>query len=134
MQPHTLRILSPWETFTIGPSEPAETWNGRDWRLRSPLAFALDGIVRVIPSGFVSDGKSIPFWYRWRFRQLGEGIRGAVIHDWIYRTPSVCISRTVADWIFAEAQRLDCVGHHEIGVQWIAVRTGGWFSYRKRVV
>jgi len=129
---HQLEILSPWEEFAIAPAAPAADWNGRDWRILNDLAFRLDGHLYVIPAGFVTDGKSIPFWYRWRFRQLGEGLRAAIIHDWIYRAASVQIPRQVADWCFLEGQKIDRASHYESWLQYVAVRTGGWASYQKR--
>lgn len=44
----------------------------------------------VVPTGFVTDGASIPWFMRWRFSPTGKGFGAAIVHDY-------CITLT-GDW------------------------------------
>ena len=125
-------ILSPWEHFAMRPAADRAVWDGKEWRLTTPLTFRWRGKLYTVPAGCTFDGKSIPKWYRWRFERYDQGVRGAAIHDWIYRTPEVAISRKDADLIFRLAQREDFVGQYTRRVQWRGVQIGGRPSYRQR--
>jgi len=96
--------------------------------------FSSYGVV-VIPTGFLSDGASIPriFWNI--FSPFGLYLKAALIHDFLYSKDSDEIfkcDRSTADLIFKEAM-------FNLGIGWVkretiyrAVRLGGWMSYKKK--
>jgi hypothetical protein len=91
------------------------------------------GVV-VIPTGFLSDGASIPRIFWSIFSPFGLYLKAALIHDFLYSKDSDELfpcDRATADLIFKEAM-------FNLGIGWIkretiyrAVRLGGWMSYKK---
>lgn len=76
-----------------------------------------------IKAGFITDGGSIPWWYRWRLSPTGAYLIAYLAHDGIYATEA--LSRSDADWILLELIE-------ELGGNWgirnevyVAVRWGG---------
>jgi len=97
------------------------------FRFRSPL-----GIITV-PSGFVTDGASVPriFWNI--FSPFGSYFRAAVIHDYLYSPLNAKFNRKQSDGIFLDGMR-------ELGVGWLkrkmiyrAVRMFGMRSFKSPV-
>jgi len=126
-------FLSGWRDFELGiPCDPKD-WDGREFRLGRYLAFAWKGKRYEVPAGFCTDGKSIPWWARVRYRVFDQGIRAAVVHDWIYRTATVPISREDADRIFMLAQEADYVTPRVYVPQWVGVVVGGEDKYAPRM-
>lgn len=44
----------------------------------------------MVPTGFITDGASIPFFLRWAFSATGKYFGAAIVHDW-------CIAE-LEDW------------------------------------
>jgi len=92
------------------------------------------GIVTV-PTGFITDGASVPqiFWNI--LSPFGEYFPAALLHDYLYSKYSdshFLVDRATADMLFKEAM-------FNLGVGWLkretiyrAVRIGGWRSWKKR--
>ncbi len=105
-----------------------------NWQLLAPLRFysaVLDREITV-PEGFVTDFASVPrlpfiYWF------AGDTVRkAAVIHDWLYRTAAVQVTRAEADAVFAEA--IEALGYWKARqwFMWAGVRVGGYWSYAPR--
>lgn len=61
---------------------PPTTWYKRaKWELLSEYT-SYNGNVNV-PTGFVTDGASIPWVFRWRFSPTGKYFGAAIVHDYI---------------------------------------------------
>jgi hypothetical protein len=90
----------------------------------------------VIPSGFYTDGASVPRLFWNIFSPFGSYFSAALVHDFLYSKDSTELfhiwDRKEADLIFLQAMK-------DIGVSWLtrrtiyrAVRLGGWMSYKKK--
>ncbi len=91
------------------------------------------GIITV-PTGFVTDGASIPriFWNI--LSPFGDYFPAALVHDFLYSRSSTgrfTVDRKTADLIFKEAM-------FNLGIGWLtretiyrAVRLGGWPAFKK---
>lgn len=89
----------------------------------------------TIPTGFRTDGASIPQAFHGIMGPFGEYFPAAIFHDWAYSTCSnykFPLDRKTADDIFKELM-------FNVGVPWLtreviynAVRLFGWRSYKKR--
>ena len=89
----------------------------------------------VVPSGFITDGASIPSLFWPIFAPYGSALRPAIVHDFLYRRQSLTyyahLDRAAADRIFLEAMT-DCgMWPLERRAIYRAVRLFGWRSYRK---
>jgi hypothetical protein len=107
---------------------------GDAWELREPFWFSWAGeghpmIHETVPFGFVTDGLSIPRFYRWRFSPTGRGFRAALAHDYLYRTGIV--PRDVADRVFRDGLAFCGVGAWERGLMWATLRVVGGVAYGK---
>jgi len=54
---------------------PRERWWQRD-------KFRIDEDYYDVKKGFITDGLSIPFGFRWLFPPLGRAFGAGVLHDW----------------------------------------------------
>lgn len=109
------------------------TWlpDGQNWKVFTPLIYrsALPGIVQpiTVPTGFVSDGASVPRPLWWFLPSWGTYSRAAVVHDFLCteldagRTTIVPDRRT-ADAIFFEAMVDEGTGMTMRWLMWAAVR------------
>jgi hypothetical protein len=103
-------------------------------QLLAPLTYRYGdapGATLTAPSGFISDGASIPrlLWV-WPGHPLeGEFLRASVLHDWMYRTGEA--SRAQADRLFFEALQADGVSPVRARVMYAGVRVGGWLAWRR---
>jgi len=89
----------------------------------------------TIPTGFITDGASIPKVFWSILYPFGPYFPAALVHDYLYSKASnqfFHVSRETADKIFKEAM-------FNIGIGWItretiyrAVRIGGRKSYKKQ--
>jgi len=102
-------------------------------RLVRPMTFAVRGMLFHVASGFETDFASIP---RLLWRVLppwGRYGRGAILHDYLYRTAKV--TRLEADRCFLEQMAADGVGRARRWVIYAGLRVGGWKAWnaiRKR--
>ena len=61
---------------------PAEKWYKRArWELVEDYTSVNEEIN--VPSGFITDGASIPFMFRWIFSPTGRYFGAAIVHDYI---------------------------------------------------
>jgi hypothetical protein len=90
----------------------------------------------TVPTGFITDGASVPRMFWPIFDPFGgEYFHAAIIHDYLYSRWSTAhfnCTRKNADLIFKEAM-------YNRGIPWStretifrAVRIGGWRSYKKK--
>ena len=94
------------------------------------------GVIKV-PSGFISDGASVPRPFWTIFSPFnGDYFEAALVHDFLYSKISdidhPTITRPEADEIFKEAMFNLGVGWLSRGAIYSAVRLGGWMSYKKK--
>lgn len=110
---------------------------GKYWELVAPLEVLLPeaaegpSAVRVRP-GFRTDGASIPRYLWWLIGHPMHApfVRGAVVHDFYYRTAT--IERAVADAILRAMLIEDGVSAIRAGVMYYAVRAFGGLHWRKQ--
>ena len=108
--------------------------DGKNWIVLHEFRYATKaGEVITVPAGFITDFASIPKFFR-RIAQpaTGKHRRAAVIHDWIYRTASVLISRKNADLIFSEIMEVDGTPSWKNTMLYQAVDKFGASSYVTR--
>lgn len=96
-----------------------------------PLAYETKALGRVVvPSGFASDGCSIP---RSLWRLVGHPftyayLREAILHDWLYRTQPC--GRLVADQVFeSELKKGGVVPYVRRKAIYLALRAFGWVAW-----
>lgn len=107
--------------------------NGGNWRLELPLVYrsAIAGLI-VVPAGFETDFASVP---RFLFTYLLTGNTAhaaAVIHDYLYRTPSEHFSRKTADAVMDEAMGVTGVPGWRRGLIHSGIRIGGSGAFKPR--
>jgi hypothetical protein len=92
------------------------------------------GIITV-PTGFVSDGASIPRVFWSIMGPQGPWFYAAIVHDYLYSKSSTgrfdC-DRWEADEIFLDAMKDLGVRWHQRFLIYRAVRLFGWASYKKK--
>lgn len=115
---------------------------GRTWRLIDPLRYEVghrgSGLWIEVPSGFITDGASVPPWARPWLAVWGTYGRAAVVHDYLYRRlrgrdpHEHALTRALADAVFFEAMRPLGTAYWLRWVLWAAVRVGGGSGARPR--
>lgn len=90
----------------------------------------------TVPTGFITDGASIPQLFWAILGPHGTYFPAAVIHDYLYNKAS---DGSFGDLTRAEADQIFLDAMESIGVSWLtrhtiyyAVRLFGWTSYKKR--
>lgn len=108
--------------------------NGRDWQVQHEIRYVTKlGRVIYIPAGFITDFASIPKFFRWLFQPAtGKHRRAAVVHDWIYRTPTEDYTKAAGDTIFLEIMELDGVEEWKQTMLYQAVANFGGSSFKAR--
>ena len=117
-------FVSPREDFDFKP-----LWGGLV-QLQGNL-FYIDRLIGpfYVPNNFQCDLASYKVVSKVLFDKLGDSMRPAVVHDWIYTTQPVDVSRADADRIFREALILEEVNPKVAWLQWAGVRAGGWVAW-----
>lgn len=84
------------------------------------------GIDSVIPTGFMSDGMSIPrFFWRWLSPKIAPlTISPSIVHDWLYY--SHVVSREDADLWYYRALIRNGFSKAKASVIYVAIRLCGW--------
>jgi hypothetical protein len=85
-----------------------------------------------VPAGFETDFASVPQLFWNILPPCGSYGKAAVIHDAIYRTATLPITRAEADAIFLEAMTFLGVGWFTRTIMYIGVRIFGASSYTPR--
>ncbi len=106
--------------------------DGRNWTLEEGLVYKTGGMTITAPKGMATDFASTPRFLWPFFPPFGRYNKAAVLHDYIYRTPSLDISRARADAIFLEAMTACRTPGWKRLVMYGAVRLFGRSSYRMR--
>ena len=78
----------------------------------------------TVPSGFVFDLASLPWWTGWALTKLGKHQRAAALHDWLYMNR--INSKRWADEQFRLAMIHDGVKPWRVWMAWSGVAVGGW--------
>lgn len=102
-------------------------------------SITVDGFDIDVPSGFVFDLASIPriMWVVPGFAPFELSTAAPLLHDFIYRHHGVLVrnglivSRATADRYFRLIMAEEGVGRIRRTLAWLAVRLGGWFSWRQ---
>lgn len=107
--------------------------SGRFFALADPLVAlcCVAGKWRkiTVPAGFITDFASIPPWAWIVATKLGPWNRPAILHDYLYF--SAIFDRKTADLLFLAAMRDRRVVRWRRKLMYIAVRIGGWPSWKR---
>ena len=102
---------------------PAEKWWKRaSWQLLEDYVSANTEVV--VPTGFITDGASIPFMFRWLFSPTGKYFGAAIVHDYILSTEQNWPKAN--DQFEKEMNALGVITWRE-DTMLIAVKCYGWF-------
>lgn len=101
-------------------------WSRTKWTLCEDLEYA--GLI--IPTGFVTDGASIPFFIRWFLPSTGDYFEASIIHDFL-------IHQSVG-WDDANDGFLLALKHYEINrplryTLYFGVKLNGYLRKVKRL-
>ena len=86
----------------------------------------------VIPKGFETDFASVPRLLHVLLPRMGRYTVASVVHDYIYRTPSLGYTRYEADNIFLKQMETDNVGFFNRNMLYAGVRAGGMHAWLKQ--
>jgi hypothetical protein len=96
-----------------------------------PIAYDHCEMLVVVPPKFLSDGFSIPKFFRGFFGKAPSYIGAAILHDWLYKKrPNKKITRKAADKLFLYWMKAYGVGSMRRRLIYWAVRTGARKSWR----
>lgn len=107
--------------------------DGRNWVVYEPFTYISPRITITIPKGFETDFASIPrILWRWMPPTDWRIGKPSIIHDFIYRNPSILFTRQEADSELREA--MHCVGASlfDRNAVYYAVRGFGGHSFQPR--
>lgn len=108
--------------------------DGRNWKVLVGFRFLSSELNReiLIPPGFETDFASVPRFF-WRlFPPTGRYGKAAVVHDYLYRTPTFPVSKAQADLVFREGMETLGVDAFTVTVLYNAVRFFGGGSFKPR--
>ena len=112
--------------------------NGDPFELSRELRYtdAKERIDLTIPAGFRTDLASIPRPFRNIISKVGRHMRGAVVHDYLYRHRLhsgdwcwLAVPKKKADRIFKRIMEHDEVAGWKVWMMYNAVRFGGGWAY-----
>jgi len=83
--------------------------------------------VYIVPSGFVFDLASLPWWIGFALKKLGRHQRAACLHDWLYANQ--INGKRWADKQFRLAMDEDNTKGWRKWTAWTGVACGGWFAW-----
>jgi hypothetical protein len=107
--------------------------DGHVWPLRHPFPFHYEFDGRhfdgIVPAEFPTDFHSIPriLWVIFHPNEFGQA---AVIHDYLYRTKGLGVSRAFADEIYLAALTKCGASEAKRKLMYHGVRVFGWFSFK----
>lgn len=101
----------------------------RTWVLLTDWEGRVNGWAGRIPAGFLFDLASIPkpLWVLLGPHELS--VLAPLVHDWVYRTHPLGMTRSEADRLFLLAMTDEGVGRFRRRAAWLAVRLFGWFAW-----
>ena len=105
----------------------AQLW--RTWVTIGVTSFTFDGVVYIIPEGFLTDFSSVPRVFRWLISPNGQPHQlAAVLHDYLYSSGAV--TRPAADRAFKQAALAAGSPAWRAALMYWAIRVGGWPAWR----
>jgi len=115
--------------------------SGKTFKLLNPFTYRwayreddLDFVFTfVVPRWFETDFASIPRFARVLIPKLGRHNKAAVIHDYIYQSDRLLISRKKADQCFLAGMTDLGVAKWKRTLMYWAVRIGGFFAWTKPI-
>lgn len=97
--------------------------------IQSTLVWRTDMLGDVnVPSGFVNNLASIPWFVMWLFDKLGKHQRGAVLHDYLYRRQK--FTKRYSDKQFNLAMEQDGVARWRRNLIIGGLAVGGWVAWK----
>lgn len=107
--------------------------DGGTWALLQGFTYChRDHICYHVPAGFETDFASIPRLFWNLLPPTGTYGKAAVIHDFLYRTPTVPVTRAEADQVFRDAMKDLGVSSFTRTLMWSAVRSFGSRAFKAR--
>jgi hypothetical protein len=117
----------------------------RQWQLTKDWKYDINGIMYVIPKGFVFDGASIPKFFRTWLSPVGVLMMGGLVHDYAYKYKTILkankkdtigpITQKHSDQLFKDIN-ISVNGFRILNyIGYAALRLGGYFAWsghRKR--
>lgn len=99
--------------------------------------FMLLETIRVqgiaVPKGFITDLASIPFFLQWLISRIHKTTNtAALLHDYIYQTREIKITRKEADTLFLQEMNSQNTPGWKSFLMFWGVRLFGWTKYKKR--
>lgn len=103
-----------------------ETCDGLWCVTSAPFDLSDWGINSVIPTGFTSDGMSVPrFFWRWLGPKINKKTVGpSIVHDWLYKTHIV--TREEADLWYYKALIHNGYSRIKSSAVYVGLRLCGW--------
>lgn len=89
--------------------------------VKDPIVVTVGFRPFIIPSGFETDGATIPFWARWIFNAWGRAGIPSILHDFLRE--QTALLKWEADQIFFLALRACGVSELRASLMYLAVRT-----------
>ena len=102
-----------------------------EWLLVEPLKYQGNTEPFVVPVDFKTDFASVPAIFQWLIPRTGRYTSAAVLHDYLWRTPSEA-SLADADGIFRRAMAELKVPFLRRWLMWAAVRVASLIKSRGR--
>jgi hypothetical protein len=109
-------------------SETSETLDAFKFSLMDPETGEKTDLV--IPRGFITDGSSIPWYARWLINRRRTRTAG-LVHDYLYRTPGIGITRRQADFVWRDLAAVNAGLLYRV-TSWLGflgLRLGGWHAW-----
>lgn len=104
------------------------------WKLTHYFRYVSSLGIITVPTGFITDGTSIPRCFWNILGPHGPYLPAAVVHDYLYSPWSKShfpCDRYTADWLFKEAMWNLGIGWPTREIIYRGVRLGGWAAYQK---
>jgi hypothetical protein len=127
-------IAKPHESLTWDDSKFGFDYiDGRRWRLQHDFRFHYEFDGRhfdgCVPAGFVFDFHSVPrlLWVIFHPSEYGQA---AAVHDYLYRTKGLGVSRGFADEIYLASLTKCGAGEKKRKAMYRGVRLFGWASFK----
>jgi hypothetical protein len=118
------------DRIKVALGQKVQSGDDRFWILGSPLLVEIDGVVHTVPTGFTTDGASIPKpgqwltgWDPWEPPQKWA----AIVHDWLYCAPNV--AKKYADRAFRAVLQAEGSNWWQVNVMYAAVALFGGPAY-----
>ena len=114
-------------TDYIGDGDERAFWSCTD------MVFHNGEVQVIVPANAISDGLSIPRIFQNIFSKSPYFIYAGMLHDYCYaKDNGLDMTRKEADKLFSDWMQIYNVPAWKRKSIWLAVRVGGWRSWRKR--